>query len=226
MINLSLASPYCLAHLERENPRFWIASRACRRLTPAALPLRTAFILISPKKLTCLQQHRHVAYVFQSLALFPHLTVEENIAYGLFACGPAERQERTDRAMQAFHIAQFRQRKPRELSGGEKQRVALARSLATDPHVLLLDEPLSGLDAGLRSAILQDLREWNEARQIPILYVTHNREEVDAIGERVVTLDQGRIISQGSSREVLEAPKSLAIAQVAGFENIFRRHCG
>lgn len=166
-------------------------------------------------------QHRHVAYVFQSLALFPHLTVAENIAYGLFACGAGERQERTDRAMRAFHIAQFRQRKPRELSGGEKQRVALARSLATDPHVLLLDEPLSGLDAGLRSAILQDLREWNEARQIPILYVTHNREEVDAIGERVVTLDQGRIISQGSSREVLEAPKSLAIAQVAGFENIF-----
>jgi molybdate transport system ATP-binding protein len=166
-------------------------------------------------------QRRHVAYVFQSLALFPHLTVEGNIAYGLFNCSATERQERTDRAMQAFHIAQFRERKPRELSGGEKQRVALARSLATDPRVLLLDEPLSGLDEGLRSAILQDLREWNEARQIPILYVTHNREEVDAIGERVVTLDKGRIISQGSAREVLESPKSLAIAQVAGFENIF-----
>ena len=161
-----------------------------------------------------------MAYVFQSLALFPHLTVEENIAYGLFACGTTERRDRVDRAVQAFHITEFRQRKPRELSGGEKQRVALARSLATDPQVLLLDEPLTGLDARLRAAILQDLREWNAARQIPILYVTHNREEVDAIGERVVTLDQGSIVSRGSSREVLDAPKSLAIAQAAGFENI------
>jgi molybdate transport system ATP-binding protein len=165
-------------------------------------------------------QHRQVAYVFQSLALFPHLSVEQNIAYGLFSCGPAERQERIERAMQAFHIAEFRQRKPRELSGGEKQRVALARSLATDPQALLLDEPLTGLDARLRASILQDLRAWNEARQIPILYVTHNREEVDAVGERVVTLDQGRVVSRGRSHEVLDAPKSVAIAQVAGFENI------
>jgi molybdate transport system ATP-binding protein len=96
----------------------------------------------------------------------------------------------------------------------------LARSLATNPRLLLLDEPLTGLDARLRQTILQDLRDWNSPRRIPILYVTHNRDEVDAIGERVFALMQGRVVSQGTPREVLDAPRAMSIAQSAGFENV------
>jgi len=169
-------------------------------------------------------QLRRTAYVFQSLALFPHLSVEENVAYGLSALSAPERQQRVERILQAFHIAALRRRKPAELSGGEKQRVALARSLVTQPQLLLLDEPLTGLDAALRQAILQDLCAWNAAERIPILYVTHNREEVDAVGERVVALINGRVQESGAPRAVLDAPRSVALAQAAGFENLLNGH--
>jgi len=169
-------------------------------------------------------QHRRTAYVFQSLALFPHLSVEENVAYGLSALSSAERRELVERILPAFHIEPLRARKPGELSGGEKQRVALARSLVTQPRLLLLDEPLTGLDAALRLAILQDLRAWNAASRIPILYVTHNREEVDAVGERVVALINGRVQESGTPRAVLDAPRSIALAHAAGFENLLHVH--
>lgn len=165
-------------------------------------------------------QRRRIAYVFQSLALFPHLTVQENVGYGVTSTNKEQRQSATDRALRSFHIAELRNRKPRQLSGGEQQRVALARSLATDPRVLLLDEPLTGLDARLRGTILQDLRDWNSSRRIPILYVTHNREEVDAIGERMIALEQGKVVSRGIPREVLDSPRAVAIAHAAGFENV------
>jgi len=169
-------------------------------------------------------QLRRTAYVFQSLALFPHLSVEENVAYGLSALPSLERQERVEGILAAFHIAALRRRKPGELSGGEKQRVALARSLVTQPQLLLLDEPLTGLDAALRQAILQDLRAWNATGHIPILYVTHNREDVDAVGERVVALINGRVQESGAPRAVLDAPRSIALAQAAGFENLLLAH--
>ncbi len=165
-------------------------------------------------------QRRGLAYVFQSLALFPHLSVVENIRYGLVKLGVAEQRKRIERVATAFHIANLLDRRPAELSGGEKQRVALARALATGPRILLLDEPLTGLDASLRRSILEDLRLWHVAEPIPILYVTHNREEVDAIGERVLTLANGRVLESGSPRAVLDAPRSLPLAQAAGFENV------
>ncbi len=165
-------------------------------------------------------QRRRIAYVFQSLALFPHLTAEENVAFGLYSNAPSRRDTRVAEILSVFRIEDLRLRKPAELSGGEKQRVALARSLVTQPRVLLLDEPLTGLDAPLRRALLQDLRDWNEANGIPILYVTHNREELDSIGERVVVLVHGRVIESGTSRDVLDAPRSLALARASGFENV------
>jgi molybdate transport system ATP-binding protein len=165
-------------------------------------------------------QRRELAYVFQSLALFPHLYVEQNIRYGLMKLAGAEQRRRAETIAGAFHIGSLRQRRPGELSGGEKQRVALARALVTRPRVLLLDEPLTGLDASLRRAILEDLRGWNAANRIPILYVTHNREEVDAIGEHVLTLANGRVQDSGAPRAVLDAPRSVEVAQAAGFENV------
>lgn len=165
-------------------------------------------------------QKRKIAYVFQTLALFPHLNVNENVGYGLARDRKQERKERVEEILRAFHIENLQSRKPSEISGGERQRVALARSLVTQPKVLLLDEPLAGLDARLKNSILQDLRSWNAERQIPILYVTHSREEVDALGERVVALEDGRIVGTGSPSEVLEAPRRVSIARLAGFENI------
>jgi molybdate transport system ATP-binding protein len=164
---------------------------------------------------------RNLGYVFQDLALFPHLTVEGNVAYGLDRLSANERDERITSILQTFRILDLRKRRPREISGGERQRVALARSLVTDPCILLLDEPLAALDTATKSRILDDLRTWNEAHRIPILCVTHSREEVVALGERVIVLDRGRILAQGSPHEVIGAPRQETVAQLAGFENIF-----
>ena len=164
---------------------------------------------------------RGVGYVLQDLALFPHLTVEQNTEYGLAHLPRSTRKQRAAVMLQEFRIDHLRQQRPGEISGGERQRVALARALVTDPCVLLLDEPLAALDAATKAKILDDLRRWNQAHRIPILYVTHSREEVIALGERVLVMEQGRIIAQGTPHEVLSAPRQETVAQLAGFENIF-----
>jgi molybdate transport system ATP-binding protein len=164
---------------------------------------------------------RRVGYVLQDLALFPHLTVEQNIKYGLAHLRRADRHWRAATILHDFGIEQLRERRSAQISGGERQRVALARALVTDPCVLLLDEPLAALDAATKSRILDDLRRWNREHGIPILYVTHSREEVIALGERVLVIEEGRIIAQGTPHEVLGAPLQETVAQLAGFENIF-----
>ena len=166
-------------------------------------------------------QRRRVGYVFQNLALFPHLSAEQNIAYGLADVEPSERRTKTSAILESFRIAHVHDHKPSEISGGEQQRVALARALVTDPCVLLLDEPLAALDAITKAKIIDDLRAWNQMHRVPILYVTHTREEVFALGERVLVLDHGRIIAQGTPQAVMSAPRQETVAQLAGFENIF-----
>ena len=164
---------------------------------------------------------RQIGYVFQDLALFPHLNVGQNVSYGLAHLSRTARKQRALAILETLRIGHLSQRRPTEISGGERQRVALARALVTDPSVLLLDEPLAALDARTKSGILDDLCQWNRAHRIPILYVTHNREEVFALGERVLVLDDGQIIAQGTPHEVLSAPRQETVAQLAGFENIF-----
>jgi molybdate transport system ATP-binding protein len=166
-------------------------------------------------------QQRRIGYVFQDLALFPHLSAEKNIEYGLQSVGRSERHRRSDALMSSFRISNLRARKPAEISGGERQRVALARALVTDPCLLLLDEPMAALDASTKSKIIEDLRAWNNDHRIPILYVTHSREEVFALGERVLVLENGRIIGRGTPHEVMSAPRQETVAQLSGFENIF-----
>lgn len=166
-------------------------------------------------------QNRNVGYVFQDLALFPHLTVGENVEYGLAGVDRLKRQKKRDAILESFRIAHLHRRKPREISGGERQRVALARALVTDPCVLLLDEPMAALDAATKSKIIDDLRVWNAAHAIPIVYVTHNREEVFALGDRVLVLENGRIIADGTPHGVMAAPRQESLAQLIGFENIF-----
>ncbi|HVB34978.1 MAG TPA: molybdenum ABC transporter ATP-binding protein [Patescibacteria group bacterium] len=164
---------------------------------------------------------RSVGYVFQDLALFPHLSVERNVRYGLRHLPELERKRRAGEILESFRIAHLGSRMPEEISGGERQRTALARSLVTQPAVLLLDEPLSALDAATKGLLVDDLRAWNRAHRIPILYVTHSREEVFALGERVIVLENGEISAQGLPQEVLGAPRAETVAQLAGFENIF-----
>jgi len=164
---------------------------------------------------------RNVGYVFQDLALFPHLTVQQNVAYGLNRCSRLDRDGRVASILDAFHVRGLSVRKPNEISGGERQRIALARSLVTEPCILLLDEPLAALDGPTKARILDDLRDWNREHGIPILYVTHSREEVFALGERVLVLDRGSLVAQGSPHQVMSAPRQETVAQLAGFENIF-----
>jgi molybdate transport system ATP-binding protein len=164
---------------------------------------------------------RRVGYVFQSLALFPHLTVEQNVSYGLSHLPHAQRAQQVSNILEALRILPLAKRHTREISGGENQRVALARTLVTDPEVLLLDEPLASLDVSTKARIIDDLREWNRVHRVPILYVTHSHEEVFALGERVVVLDVGRIVAQGTPHDVMMAPLQETVAQLAGFENVF-----
>jgi molybdate transport system ATP-binding protein len=166
-------------------------------------------------------RQRRIGYLFQDLALFPHLSIEKNIEYGLQSLGRSERHLRSGALMASFRISNLRERRPAEISGGERQRVALARALVTDPCLLLLDEPMAALDASTKSKIIEDLRAWNNDHRIPILYVTHSREEVFALGERVLVLENGRIIAQGTPHEVMSAPRQETVAQLSGFENIF-----
>jgi len=132
-----------------------------------------------------------------------------------------ERETRSREILASFKIVDMAQRRPGDISGGERQRVALARALVTRPRVLLLDEPLTALDAATKSRIVDDLRDWIRQHRIPILYVTHNREEVFALGEKVLVLEAGRILAHGLPQDVLNRPRTESIAQLAGFENIF-----
>jgi len=164
---------------------------------------------------------RRVGYVLQDLALFPHMTAERNVQYGLARVPREARQQQTAAILESFRISHLGLRKPAEISGGERQRVALARALVTDPRVLLLDEPLAGLDAITKSKIIADLRVWNHEHHIPVVYVTHNRDEVFALGERVIVLENGGVAAQGTPHQVMTAPRQEMVAQLAGFENIF-----
>jgi molybdate transport system ATP-binding protein len=164
---------------------------------------------------------RRIGYVLQDLALFPHLTAEENIEYGLQQLSAQERRARSREMLKAFRIEHLRERRPAQISGGERQRVALARALVTEPRVLLLDEPLVALDRPTRSLIIADLRRWNQNYRIPILFVTHSIEEVFALGAEVIVLDVGKIVAQGQPKDVMLAPQLETVAQLAGFENVF-----
>ena len=175
----------------------------------------------SEKKQNVAAWKRRIGYVHQDLALFPHLTAEENVAYGLRTLSAAERQTRSREILGLFRIGHLRDRRPAQISGGERQRVALARALVTEPRALLLDEPLAALDRPTKSALVGDLRRWNQQHRVPILFVTHNGEEVFALGNEVIMLDGGIIVAQGQPHEVMRAPRLETVARLSGFENIF-----
>jgi len=175
----------------------------------------------SEQKINLSIRKREIGYVFQDLALFPHLTVEHNVAYGLPGVEAQHRRNRVEEALASLGILALRSRRPAQLSGGERQRVALARALVTRPSLLLLDEPLAALDLPVRMKIAEDLRHTIQNLPIPVLYVTHSRDEVFMLGERLLVLERGKLLAQGTPHAVLSAPRAETVAQLAGFENIF-----
>ena len=165
-------------------------------------------------------QKRRLGYVFQGYALFPHLSVADNVAYGLHGRPRDVRRRRTGEVLERLGLGGLADRWPRELSGGQQQRVALGRALAVDPDLLLLDEPLSALDAPLRRQLRQELmaivREWGKATVL----VTHDLGEAFQLADRVVVYEAGRVVQQAPKTELLSAPASERVARLMGVRNI------
>jgi len=165
-------------------------------------------------------QRRRVGYVFQGYALFPHLSVAENIGFGLRSRPRAERARRTAEVVERLGLGGLEGRRPAELSGGQRQRVALGRALAMDPALLLLDEPLSALDQPLRQALRDDLRAVLDDWRTAAVVVTHDFTEAYRLGDHLVVYDAGRVIQAAPRAELLWQPASEAVARIIGIRNI------
>lgn len=163
--------------------------------------------------------HRRVGLMPQEYGLFPHLTVAANIAYGAHS---PESQTRADELTHSLGLHDLQSRRIWELSGGQRQRVALARALATQPRVLLLDEPFAALDSELRRAVRQEVRQVLTASRVPVILVTHDAEEALALADHVQIIDNGRIVADGDPVTTLRQPAAPRIARLAGVENLLR----
>lgn len=180
-------------------------------------------IMIGGKDVTALPAtDRDVSMVFQSYALFPHMSVAENVAYGLTASGmkKTEALQKSAEGLELVGLADFRFRMPNELSGGQQQRVAVARALVLEPEVLLLDEPLSNLDAKLRRHVREEIRELQQKIGLTAVYVTHDQEEALAVSDRIIVMNRAVISQEGSPRELYEQPASTFIADFIGDANL------
>jgi molybdate transport system ATP-binding protein len=166
-------------------------------------------------------QRRAVGYVFQNYALFPHMTLEQNLAFGIRRLPSLERHRRIHEMLDLFGLAARASRRPQELSGGEKQRASIARALVTEPRLLLLDEPVRGLDYPLRADFYEILRSVRERYRIPILLVTHDVAEGFLLGDRMVVYAAGRIVQIGSPEEIFRQPRNPGVARLLGISNIF-----
>jgi putative spermidine/putrescine transport system ATP-binding protein len=165
---------------------------------------------------------REVNTVFQDYALFPHMTVEQNVAYGLLVGGvaKAERRRRVAEALETVRLPDYGPRKPAQLSGGQRQRVALARALVNRPRVLLLDEPLGALDLKLRQQLQVELKRIQSEVGITFVYVTHDQDEALTMSDRIAVMDGGKVLQVGSPRDVYEEPGSRFVAGFVGVSNL------
>ncbi len=165
---------------------------------------------------------RDVNTVFQDYALFPHMSVRDNVAYGLMVTRVAKRERRTraDEALASVRLDGFGDRRPAQLSGGQRQRVALARALVNRPRVLLLDEPLGALDLKLREAMQVELKAIQRAVGITFVFVTHDQDEALTMSDRIAVFNEGRIEQVGTAREVYEHPATAFVASFVGTSNL------
>ena len=171
---------------------------------------------------------RNVGLLFQDYALFPHMTVDQNVAYGMRHRGVDRREipDRTAAMLELVKLTGLERRRPAQLSGGQQQRVALARALATGPEVMLLDEPLSALDAKLRQELRVELKEILNAAGSTTIVVTHDQEEAMSLAEHVIVMDRGRIMQQGKPTEIYARPANKFVAEFIGRSNWFTGRLG
>ncbi|MDD5348698.1 MAG: ABC transporter ATP-binding protein [Chthoniobacteraceae bacterium] len=165
-------------------------------------------------------QHRRVGLLFQDYALFPHLTVERNIRHGLRSLPGSEAGHRVAKLLDRLKLDGLANRFPHQLSGGQKQRVALARTLAMQPRLLMLDEPLSALDAPTRETVRGELADLLRSLQIPVLLVTHDRVEALALGDGLAIMDEGRVWQHGPVEEVFRQPANENVARIVGVDTV------
>ena len=168
-------------------------------------------------------QNRDICIVFQSYALFPHMSIGDNVGYGLRMqnVGKEERKQRVKEALELVDLAGFEDRYVDQISGGQQQRVALARALVLKPKVLLFDEPLSNLDANLRRAMREKIRELQQSLGITSLYVTHDQTEAFAVSDEVIVMNKGKIMQKAPAKDLYQRPNSLFLANFMGESSIF-----
>ncbi|HIK43792.1 MAG TPA: sulfate/molybdate ABC transporter ATP-binding protein [Leptolyngbyaceae cyanobacterium M65_K2018_010] len=176
----------------------------------------------SQKGINLPSRDRRVGYLFQHYALFPHLTVAENIAYGLRGQSQAAIARQVTEQLQRVQLAEFGNRYPPQLSGGQQQRVALARALAPEPEILLLDEPFSALDAHLRSELEKQLLKTLASYHGLTLFVSHNLEEAYRVCPQLLVLAEGQVMAAGPKQRIFDHPERLAVAQLTGCKNLSR----
>jgi len=192
--------------LRPEAGEIWVGDR--RLSSPAAV--------VPPER-------RRMAMIFQSYALWPHMTVAQNVGYGLRFKRELSRAERAGRVRQMLRVVQlgdYEDRYPGELSGGQQQRVAVARALVVEPEILLLDEPLSNLDANLREEMRFEIRRLHEAFGITTLYVTHDQAEAMVISDRIAVMQDGRVAQVGTADELFHRPRTRFVAEFIGRTNV------
>jgi iron(III) transport system ATP-binding protein len=196
---------------------------------PDAGEIRVDGRVMSSARAVIPPEQRNMSMIFQSYAVWPHMTVRENVGYGLKlkALPSPEKDARIAALLEATQLAALAQRYPSELSGGQQQRVALARALAPKPDILLLDEPLSNLDANLRAEMRFEIRRLHDQFQYTSVYVTHDQVEAMTMADRIVVMNAGHIEQIGKPEEVYERPNSAFVARFIGGSNVLKvRHIG
>src|SRR5256886_10250976 len=196
-------------------------------LEPDAGAIRVGGKLLSSVQSVVPPERRNMSMIFHSYAVWPHMTVRQNVGYGLKmqSMPPPERASRTDVLLDATKLRAQADRYPSELSGGQQQRVALARALATKPDILLLDEPLSNLDANLRGDMRFEIRRLHDEFHYTSIYVTHDQVEAMTMADRILVMHAGRIEQIGTPEEVYERPNSAFVARFIGGSNVLNvRH--
>jgi iron(III) transport system ATP-binding protein len=191
-------------------------------LQPDAGEIRVGGAVVSSPSLLVPPERRNMSMIFQSYAIWPHMTVAQNVAYGLKFKKLAKQEidAKVSKLLGVVRLAELKDRYSAELSGGQQQRVALARALVVEPQILLMDEPLSNLDANLREEMRFEIRRLHEEFKITTVYVTHDQAEAMATSDRIAVLDRGRLMQVGRPQEIFDRPETRFVAEFVGKANI------
>ncbi len=191
-------------------------------LQPDGGEIRVDGKVVSSASLLVPPERRNMSMIFQSYAVWPHMTVAQNVAYGLKfkKLSKQEIDAKVTKLLGVVHLAELKDRYSAELSGGQQQRVALARALVVEPQILLMDEPLSNLDANLREEMRFEIRRLHEEFKITTVYVTHDQAEAMATSDRIAVLDRGRLVQVGKPAEIFDRPTTRFVAEFVGKANI------